>query len=172
MTTQESLNNLFSTPAWWEKARIQASTARSYKKRFQEGKLSLETQMDLLEKSGFVRVVEMQWEKRNEAGNIREKLIHKLKEEKAFWSYDLIQDEQITDEWLIEKVLVHLDLEDSQELFRIFNRKLIQKVWRDTLLKQEPIYHGLNRLYARLYFGMRDPDRYIRNFHSATASEK
>jgi hypothetical protein len=159
-------------PAWWEVSGIQASTARSYKKRFQEGKLTLEKQMELLEKSGFARVVEIQWEKRIEVGNVREKLIEKLKEEKVFWSYGLMQDEQITDELLIEKVLLHLDLEDGRELFRIFHRKLIQKVWREALLTQEPLYHGLNRLYARLYFGLKNPDRYIRDFLKASKSGK
>ena len=29
---------------------------------------------------------------------------------------------------------------------------------------QEPMYHGLNRLYAFMLFGLKNPDRYIRDY--------
>ncbi len=98
--------------------------------------------------------------------NDRHILIQKLKEEKAFWSYDNTAIDSISDEELIGKVLIHLDIEEIFALFRMFPRKKIQKVWQEQILSQEPLYHGLNRLYAFLLFDKKNPDRYIRDFRN------
>lgn len=89
-------------------------------------------------------------------------LIKKLHEEQAFWSYDPDSIKQIPDEVLIEKVLLHLDIDDIKILFLLFPKIKIQKVWKEKMLSQEPMYHGLNRLYSFLLFNIKNPDRYIR----------
>lgn len=73
-------------------------------------------------------------------------LIQKLLEQHAFWSFGEVNSLQISDEVLIEKVLLHLDIDDSISLFQLFPKRKIQRVWKDCLLSQEPMYHGLNRL--------------------------
>jgi hypothetical protein len=93
---------------------------------------------------------------------LRSRLEKKLIEENAFWSYDKSSIVIIPDDVFIEKVLLHLDIEDVQALFSIFPKKKIQKVWQECVLSQEPLYHNLNRLYAFLLFDIKDPDRYIR----------
>ena len=93
---------------------------------------------------------------------LREKLQKKLIEEKAFWSYDKSSIEIIPDNEFIEKVLLHLDIEDVQSLFSLFPKKKIQKVWQDEVLTREPLYHNLNKLYAFLLFDIKHPDKYIR----------
>lgn len=97
---------------------------------------------------------------------VRHMLVQKLEKENAFWSYDAASIEQISDGELISKVLIHLDIEDIFSLFSMFPKKKIQKVWQEQMLSQEPVYHGLNRLYAFLLFDIKNPDKYIRDFKS------
>ena len=93
---------------------------------------------------------------------LRKKLQKKLIEENAFWSYDKSSIEIIPDNEFIEKVILHLDIEDVQSLFSLFPKKKIQKVWKEAVLPREPLYHNLNRLYAFLLFDIKHPDKYIR----------
>jgi hypothetical protein len=93
---------------------------------------------------------------------LRKGLEQKLIEENAFWSYDKSSIDIIPDDVLIEKVLLHLDIEDVQSLFLIFPKKEIKKVWQEVVLSRDPLYHNLNRLYAFLLFDIKHPDRYIR----------
>jgi len=53
---------------------------------------------------------------------IKCKLLDSLKKLNAFWSYNLsdISAKTISDEMLIEKSLVHLDIADLKKLFLIF----------------------------------------------------
>ena len=62
MTTEQALNNLFSKRAWWKDSGINESSARSYKKRFLEGKLEIGTQIKILKTFGFTLVQQMEWE--------------------------------------------------------------------------------------------------------------
>lgn len=95
---------------------------------------------------------------------LRKKLGKRLIEENAFWSYDKSSIVIIPDDVFIEKVLLHLDIEDVQALFSLFPKKKIQKVWQEVVLSREPLYHNLNRLYAFLLFDIKHPDRYIRYY--------
>ena len=95
---------------------------------------------------------------------LRTQLEKKLIDENAFWSYDKSSIEILPDNEFIEKVLLHLDIEDVQALFSLFPKKKIQKVWQELVLSREPLYHNLNRLYAFLLFDIKNPDRYIRYY--------
>jgi hypothetical protein len=88
----------------------------------------------------------------------------KLHKEHAFWSYRKVG--HISDEALIASVLLHLDIEDILSLFRLYPKRTIQNVWKEKMLVQEPMYHGLNRLYAFLLFDIKHPDKYIRDFRN------
>lgn len=89
-------------------------------------------------------------------------LVTKLHKEQAFWSYDISYMKQLPDDVLIEKVLLHLDIDDIKILFKLYPKRKIQRVWKDKMLSQEPMFHGLNRLYSFLLFNIKNPDRYIR----------
>ena len=95
---------------------------------------------------------------------LRKRLEKKLIEENAFWSYDKSSIVVIPDDVLIEKVLLHLDIEDVQALFSLFPKKKIQKVWQDVVLPREPLYHNINKLYAFMFFDIEHADRYIRYY--------
>ena len=56
--------------------------------------------------------------------DIRAELFRKLKEKNCFWSYDLSKMDDISDEALIEYVLLHLDIDDiapQGERYRALN---------------------------------------------------
>ena len=91
----------------------------------------------------------------------RKILIEKLRKKNAFWSYNDVKE--INDDLLIEKVMLLLDIDDINKLFKIFDKGIIMKVWEDKILRQEPYYHGLNRFFAWFYFGIENPDEYINN---------
>lgn len=164
LTTEQSLKRLFSRRGWHKGSEINESTARVFKMRYFENKLELETQMRVLKACGFKLKTEMQWEEEVDKEQLRKILTENLKREIVFWSYDQPSLSEISDDILIEKVLLHLDIDDIKLLFLLFPGKKIQSVWKESMLSQEPMYHQLNRLYAFLFFGIKNPDRYIRNF--------
>jgi len=164
MTTEQSLKTLFSRRGWHKNSGINESTARVYKKRFIEKRLEMETQIKILELCGYKIIQEMQWEEKRDPVKMRSYLTNKLKNESAFWSFDPTSLYEISDEMLIEKVLLHLDIDDVNLLFKLFHKQDIMKIWKEKILSQEPMNHQLNRLYLLLYFDIKDPDRYIRNY--------
>jgi hypothetical protein len=91
---------------------------------------------------------------------IKRKLLNKLKEEGAFWSYESVNE--ISDDNLIAMVLIHLDLKDIERLFLIYPKNQIRKVWQKRLIIQEPYYHNLNVLIASIYFEIKSPGSYIK----------
>lgn len=91
-------------------------------------------------------------------------LFRRLQKENAFWSYDpaSVSLKDMDDDMLIEKVMLHLDIDDINRLFAIYSKAYIKKVWRTRLCPLEPYYNGLNRLFAYMYFDVSNPDRYIK----------
>ena len=164
LTTDQSLRKLFSSRGWYKGSGIKEGTARVYKKRFLENSLELETRVKILRACGFRIIQEMKWESSKEEDLIKSDLTERLKQQKAFWSYDPASISTIPDVVIIEMVLLYLDIEDINRLFNLFPQKAIKKIWKEKMLVQEPLYHLLNRLYAFLYFDIKDPDRYIRDF--------
>jgi hypothetical protein len=96
--------------------------------------------------------------------NIKTGLLYNLNQWCAFWSYqsDCITIENISDDMLIEKTLLNLDIDDINKLFAIFPSKKIKNVWKNQLCPQEPYLHGLNTMLAYLYFDIKNPERYIK----------
>ena len=94
---------------------------------------------------------------------VKQELLAKLKQEHCFWSYNenLIKD--IPDDMLIEKTLLHLDLEEINQLFLIYPFKKIKQVWLDYLVPQAEYLYTLNRFFAWYYFKAKKPDAYIKS---------
>ena len=86
-------------------------------------------------------------------------LFEKLKKKNAFWSYNDMTEAD--DEQLIEKVMLLLDIDEIDNLFRIYDKDYIKHVWEERILRQEPYFHGLNRFFAWFYFGIDDPDEFL-----------
>lgn len=60
---------------------------------------------------------------------IKQELLSKLKQEHCFWSYNEDSIKDIPDDMLIEKTLLHLDLEEINQLFLVYPFKKIKQVW-------------------------------------------
>jgi hypothetical protein len=95
---------------------------------------------------------------------LKQQLADKLIERKLFWSYSSVRSDDIPEEVLIEKSLIHLDIEDIDNLFLVFPWKKIKEVWMKEVLIQEPFYHSMNILLAFLYFHIRKPESYIARY--------
>lgn len=96
--------------------------------------------------------------------HIKLDLFRKLQDQNAFWSYSIPESAEISDSDLIENVIVHLDKSDIMLLFELFPKRDIQKVWRERLVSQEPYYHSLNKYMAYIFFGIKNPDKYLRRY--------
>ena len=68
--------------------------------------------------------------------DVRSELFRKLKDENCFWSYDLSKMDSISDEALIEHVLLYLDIDDINRLFPLFGYKKVKRVWMDRVAPQ------------------------------------
>lgn len=89
-------------------------------------------------------------------------LFVKLKEQNAFWSFNMAGEQDISDEIIILKTLIYLDLDDINLLYKKYPKSMIKKIWREQLVIQGDYYKNLNRLLAWLYFDIKKPDRYIK----------
>ena len=92
---------------------------------------------------------------------LKVQLVDKLIMDRVFWSYADVKADVISDEILIEKVLIYLDIEDINSLFQIYPYKTIREIWIKEILIQDPFYHSLNLLLAFLYFHIKNPEKYI-----------
>jgi hypothetical protein len=85
----------------------------------------------------------------------------KLIDQNRYWSFDMHDGTLVPDDILIEKTLLYLDIEEINSLFTIYPYKKIKQVWRDRLVIQGDYYRKINKLLAWMYFGIKNPDKYI-----------
>ena len=95
--------------------------------------------------------------------SIKSNLLAKLKQEHCFWSYNEDTISDISDDMLIEKTLLHLDLEEIDQLFQLYPYRKVKRVWLDHLVPQEEFLYTLNRFLAWYYFKAKSPDAYIKS---------
>jgi len=98
-----------------------------------------------------------------EAIDIRKELTQELAIKRAFWSYTVPDTDLISDELLIEKTLINLDLEDINKLFLIFPKRKIKKIWNEKLVINDAQFHSMNLLFALLYFKIKNPESYLKS---------
>ena len=92
---------------------------------------------------------------------LKTQLVDTLIMNRVFWSFADVKADEISDEILVEKVLIYLDIEDINSLFLIYPYKTIREIWIKEILIQDPFYHSLNLLLAFLYFHIKSPEKYI-----------
>lgn len=98
-----------------------------------------------------------------EFDSIKSALLEQLKQEHCFWSYNEDAIHRISDDMLIEKTLLHLDLPEIDLLFKLYPFKRIKQVWLEHLVPQEEYLYTLNRFFAWYYFNAKRPDAYIKS---------
>ena len=101
-----------------------------------------------------------------EIKDARKYLFRKLKEENCFWSYDLSKMKSISDEALIEHVLLYLDIDEINMLFPLFGYKKVKRVWLDLVAPLGPRFRPYNILYAWYYFGAKRPEAYVKSIET------
>ena len=98
--------------------------------------------------------------------NVRQQLFRKLKKENCFWSYDVSKMKSISDEALIEYVMLYLDIEDVNQLFSLFGYKKVKRIWLDRVAPQGAMFRQFNILYAWYYFGAKRPEAYVKSIET------
>ena len=93
---------------------------------------------------------------------VKSSLFAKLKSANAFWSYSQVKEGDVSDEDLVEKTLIHLDMDDISRLFELFTLKFVRKVWEERMACQGEYMEQLNMMIAQYYFGIRDPEKFLR----------
>lgn len=89
-------------------------------------------------------------------------LAQQLLKIKAFWSYANVLAQNISDDELIEKVFIYLDLKDIAKLFELYPRNYVQKTWKEKLAVQGDYLFNLNVMIALYYFDIRQPEKYLK----------
>ena len=95
--------------------------------------------------------------------DIREGLIEQLKNENRFWSYDMDSIKYVSDDILIEKVFIYLDLKDIDKLFKILPFHVIKNCWKKHVIPLGSRYYSLNRFLAWYYFNIKNPGKYVKS---------
>ena len=78
----------------------------------------------------------------------KEKLLKKLVNENIFWSYDTAATSDISDSIFIEHTLIYADVEEIKELFLIFNKEKIKRVWENEL-KNEALLRKIKNTFPK-----------------------
>ncbi|MCC8142840.1 MAG: hypothetical protein LUD02_12390 [Tannerellaceae bacterium] len=90
----------------------------------------------------------------------------RLLEENAFWSYEKDSCRNLDDRNLIKYVLIHLDIEDINLLFRIYPKSKIKKIWLEELVPQGDYLINMNLCFAVLYFNIKKPKQYLKSLET------
>ncbi|GHT13184.1 hypothetical protein FACS189426_17710 [Bacteroidia bacterium] len=107
-----------------------------------------------------------------EKEKIKSELLKKLHENHAFWSYDKSSCQIISDRNLIKFVLIHLDLDDIDLLFKIFPKQKIKRVWLEELVTQGDYLKNMNLCFANLYFDVKRPVQYLKAMETYQINKK
>ncbi len=84
---------------------------------------------------------------------VKQELLAKLKQEHCFfWSYNENSIKDIPDDMLIEKTLLHLDLEEINQLFLIYPFNKIKRVWLDYLVPPSGISLHVESFFCMVLF--------------------
>ena len=96
--------------------------------------------------------------------DIRRQLIRELETKRIFWSYKNPEPNLIPDDFLVEKTLINLDIEDINKLFLIFPKRKIMIIWNERVVINDAQFHSMNLLIALLYFNIKDPEAYLERY--------
>lgn len=105
---------------------------------------------------------------KNKIDEIRGRLLEKLKEEQAFWSYapESVTLSGIDNNNLIALTMRYLDLPEIEQLFSIFPVRKIKEAWKKLLVPEGEYLYTLNRFFAWYYFNAKRPDAYLKSLQT------
>ena len=94
--------------------------------------------------------------------DIRSFLIKKLKQQHCLWSYESDSVQDIPDDMLVELVMLYLDIEEINLLFRLLPYKTVKRAWIESVVAQGERYYNLNYFFAWYYFHAKQPRSYVK----------
>lgn len=100
---------------------------------------------------------------KEEVIDIKPFLIQKLKQEHCLWSYENDSIQDIPDDVLVELVMLYLDIDEINLLFRLFDYKKVKRAWIENVVAQGERYYNLNYFFAWYYFHAKQPRRYVKS---------
>ena len=106
--------------------------------------------------------------KRKNHINIQEQkkaILQKIKANGGFWSYNSIP-QKLNDDEIIEEALRHLDFEDMDEIFTLWSKAHIKRIWKNKMLSEGERLKSLNTLLGILFFDIKDIDKYLKKHDS------
>ncbi len=89
-------------------------------------------------------------------------LVEKLKQEHCLWSYDTSSIKDIPREIFVELVMLYLDIEEINLLFKIFTYAEVKRAWLENVVAQGERYYNLNYFFAWYYFHAKKPQSYVK----------
>ena len=98
----------------------------------------------------------------NKIIDIKPYLVSKLKQEHCLWSYDNGSIQDIPDDVLVELVMLYLDIDDIDLLFRLFGYEKVKRAWIENVVSQGERYYNLNYFLAWYYFHAKKPRNYVK----------
>lgn len=100
---------------------------------------------------------------KEEVIDIKPFLIRKLKQEHCLWSYENDSIQDIPDDVLVELVMLYLDIDEINLLFRLFDYKKVKRAWIENVVAQGERYYNLNYFFAWYYFHAKQPRSYVKS---------
>ncbi len=79
----------------------------------------------------------------------------------AFWSYASVNPSEVSDENLIEAVLIHGNDPLKNRLLKIFSKSRVKRVWEQKLVIQDSRLFQLNRKIASELLHLNNPEQHI-----------
>jgi len=122
--------------------------------------LKLESYFNLPE--GKLLIMQVATSVNNYKQQQKKALAEQLLKANAFWSYTNVSEQNISDDELIERVFIYLDLKDIAKLFELYPRDYVRKIWRENLAVQGEYLFNLNVMIALYYFYIKQPEQYLR----------
>lgn len=91
----------------------------------------------------------------------KKELFDKLKSQNIFWSYDVKTSNDISDSIFIEHVLIYADVDEIKDLFKIYDKKEIIRIWNERIIPDER-FRRLNYYLSRYFFDIDNFETYLR----------
>ena len=95
---------------------------------------------------------------------LKKELLEMLRKQGAFWSYDPNKLDLLSDEIIMEKGLIHTELEDMDLLFSVYPKKELKRIWRERLVSHPDRYGILNLILAAKVFRVKNVLSYLKRY--------
>ena len=93
---------------------------------------------------------------------IKPYLIERLKQENCLWSYNQDSVKDMSDDVLVELVMLHLAIDEINLLFRMLPYVEVKRAWLENVVAQGERFYQMNIFFAWYYFHAKRPQSYIK----------